>query len=60
MNLFFSRLIELTEQLLERLSGSSSPDTTQGNQLQGRYALGACGRTASSSLQPNSTTANYH
>ncbi|VDL14717.1 unnamed protein product [Hymenolepis diminuta] len=60
MNLFFSRLIELTEQLLERLSGSSSPDTTQGNQLQGRYALGACGRNVSGNLQPNCTTANYH
>ncbi|VDO02888.1 unnamed protein product [Rodentolepis nana] len=55
-----SRLIELTEQLLERLSGGSSADSQQGNQLQGRYALGASGRIASANLQPNSTMANYH
>ncbi|KAM7533138.1 hypothetical protein Aperf_G00000128121 [Anoplocephala perfoliata] len=64
MNLFFSRLIELTEQVLERLSGNLSGDAggsqSLGNQLQGRYMLAASGRITSGGLQSNSTKSNYH
>ncbi|VDM30636.1 unnamed protein product [Hydatigera taeniaeformis] len=64
MNLFFTRLIQLTEAQLERLSGSASDasgalQAGSTNPMQSRYALGGSGRFAAGALA-NSTTQNYH
>ncbi|CDI97350.1 TWiK family of potassium channels protein 7 [Echinococcus multilocularis] len=64
MNLFFTRLIQLTEAQLERIGGSATDvvgasQVGSGNQMQSRYALGASGRFAAGALA-DSTTPNYH
>ncbi|VDK20029.1 unnamed protein product [Taenia asiatica] len=64
MNLFFTRLIQLTETQLERISSSagdvsSASQTGSGNPMQSRYALGGSGRFAAKALT-NSTIPNYH
>lgn len=64
MNLFFTRLIQLTEAQLERISGGAGDvggalQTGSCNPMQSRYALGGSDRFVAGALT-NSTTPNYH
>ncbi|VDD79546.1 unnamed protein product [Mesocestoides corti] len=65
MNLFFSRLIQLAEAQLERLSGgaggSAASQTLTGNHMQARYAIGG-GRSPAGTTQSNASASptNYH
>ena len=64
MNLFFTRLIQITEVYLERVAGTGSTAADGAflpgsNQMQARYALSAGNRSNAGAL-PNNAMPNYH